>query len=63
MNAQGVAAVVGVLFSIGSNPNPLPDRILLAAPAAAGEEVTAGEASPAELFHHMIGHYNRGLSP
>jgi carbonic anhydrase len=54
-NTQGVTTVVGVLFRIGSNPNPLLDRILLAAPATAGEEVTAGKASPAELFQHISG--------
>ena len=53
MNAQGVTAVVGVLFNIGTDPNPLLDDILLAAPETAGEEVTAGEASPAELFQHI----------
>ena len=55
MNAQGVTAVVGVFFNIASDPNPLLDRILLSAPATAGEEVLAGEASPAELFHHLRG--------
>jgi carbonic anhydrase len=54
-NAQGATAVVGVLFRIGPDPNPLLDRILLAAPATAGEEVTAGEANPAELFQNISG--------
>jgi hypothetical protein len=49
MNAQGVTAVVGILFNIGADPNPLLDAILLAAPETAGEEVTEGKASPAEL--------------
>ena len=55
MNAQGATAVVGVLFRIGPKPNALVDRILLSAPATAGEEVQAGEASPAALFHHLRG--------
>jgi carbonic anhydrase len=54
-NAQGATAVVGVFFNIGSNPNPLLDRILLAAPETAGEEVTEGEASPASLFQNLRG--------
>jgi carbonic anhydrase len=53
MNAQGVTAVIGVFFWIGPEPNPVLDTILLAAPATAGEEVNAGEASPAELFRHI----------
>jgi carbonic anhydrase len=52
-NAQGATTVVGVLFRIGREPNPLLDRILLAAPLTAGEEVTAGEASPSELFQDI----------
>lgn len=55
MNAQGATAVVGVLYRLGRNPNAVVDRILLSAPAAAGEEVHAGEASPAELFQHIKG--------
>jgi carbonic anhydrase len=55
VNAQGVTAVVGVLFRIGPDPNPLLDSILLAAPETAGEEVTAGKASPAELFQNISG--------
>jgi carbonic anhydrase len=55
MNAQGVTAVIGVFFRIGREPNPVLDKILLAAPATAGDEVNAGEASPAELFHHIRG--------
>jgi len=53
MNAQGVTAVIGVFFRIGREPNPVLDKILLAAPTTAGEEVNAGEASPAELFRHI----------
>lgn len=53
MNAQGAAAVIGVYFWIGPEPNPVLDTILLAAPATAGEEVNTGEASPAELFRHI----------
>jgi carbonic anhydrase len=55
MNAQGATAVVGIFFRLGPEPNALLDRILLSAPATAGEEVHAGEASPAELFHHIRG--------
>ena len=55
MNAQGATAVVGIFFRLGPEPNALLDRILLSAPATAGEEVHAGEASPAELFHHISG--------
>lgn len=63
MNAQGVTAVVGVFFNIGCNPNPLLDTILLAAPETAGEEVTEGKASPAELFRHIRGVSTAGRSP
>ncbi|HWI01547.1 MAG TPA: carbonic anhydrase family protein [Propionibacteriaceae bacterium] len=49
-NASGGTAVVGLLFHIGHHGNEVVDRILLAAPADAGEEADAGEASPAELF-------------
>jgi carbonic anhydrase len=55
MNAQGATAVVGVFYRINSRPNPVLDRILLAAPGKMGDEVNAGEASPAELFHHIRG--------
>jgi carbonic anhydrase len=54
-NAQGATVVVGVFFRRGPEPNALLDRILLAAPATAGEEVHLGEASPAELFHYLRG--------
>ena len=50
MNAQGATAVIGVFFRIGRKPNRVLNDILLAAPATAGNEVSAGEASPAELF-------------
>jgi carbonic anhydrase len=63
MNAQGVTAVLGVLFRIGSDPNPLLDSIPLAAPATSGEEVTEGKASPAELFRHISGVSTAGRSP
>jgi carbonic anhydrase len=63
MNAQGVTAVVGVFFSIGPEPNPLLDKILLSAPETAGEEVTAGEGSPAELFRGISGVSMTGKSP
>ncbi len=55
MNAAGATVVVGVLFRVGHQPNRLLDSILLSAPATAGEEVHAGEGSPAELFHHIAG--------
>ena len=55
MNAQGATAVVGVFYRRGPDPNPVLDKILLSAPATAGEEAHAGEASPAELFHHIRG--------
>ena len=55
MNALGVTAVVGVFFRLGLEPNTLLDRILLAAPVTAGDEVHAGEANPAELFHDIRG--------
>jgi carbonic anhydrase len=54
-NAQGATAVIGVFFRIGCEPNPVLDEILLSAPTAAGDEVTAGKASPAELFRHIRG--------
>ena len=53
MNAQGATAVVGVFYRLGDEPNALLDRILLSAPVTAGEEVNAGEGSPAELFNHI----------
>ena len=55
MNAQGVTAVIGVFFRIGRAPNPVLDIILRAVPPTAGDEVNAGEASPAELFRHISG--------
>jgi carbonic anhydrase len=62
-NAQGITAVIGVFFNIGPEPNPLLDKILLAAPETAGQEVTAGEASPAELFRGISGVSMTGKSP
>jgi carbonic anhydrase len=38
MNAQGVTAVIGVFFWLSYKPNPVLDKILLSAPAKAGEE-------------------------
>ena len=49
-NSQGDTAVVGIFFTAGTHPNPLLDKILFSAPVTAGEEVTIGEANPAELF-------------
>jgi carbonic anhydrase len=54
-NAEGVLAVVGVFFRIDPEPNALLDKILLAAPETAGEEVHVGKASPAELFARIGG--------
>ena len=54
-NAEGATAVVGILFRRGPDPNALLDKILLSAPATAGEEVHAGDASPAELFDDLRG--------
>jgi len=52
-----------VFFRIGSEPNPILDRILLAAPVTAGQEVSAGEASPAELFRDIKGVSTRRGGP
>ena len=49
-NSQGQAAVVGVFFRKGADPNPLLDKILFSAPVTANEEVTVGKASPADLL-------------
>jgi carbonic anhydrase len=54
-NAQGETAVIGVFFQVGQKPNPVLDTILLSSPATAGDEVNAGQASPAELFRHIRG--------
>jgi carbonic anhydrase len=54
-NAQGARAVVGVVYRLGHRPNPLLERVLLAAPMTAGDEVNAGEATPAELFRDLEG--------
>jgi carbonic anhydrase len=55
MNAQGATAVVGVFYRRGHDQNAVLDRILRSAPATAGEEANAGEASPADLFRHIEG--------
>jgi carbonic anhydrase len=55
MNTQGVTAVIGVFFWLSYKPNPVLDKILLSAPAKAGEETKAGKASPAELFRNIQG--------
>jgi carbonic anhydrase len=49
-NSQGDIVVVGIFFRRDAHPNPLLDKILLSAPVTAGDEVTVGEANPAELF-------------
>jgi len=54
-NAQGATTVVGVLYRIGSEPNPLLERALRAASLTAGDEVPAGEANPSELFRDIRG--------
>jgi carbonic anhydrase len=54
-NTEGATAVIGVFYFVGHEPNELLDRVLLAAPSTAGEEVHAGDASPAELFHDIRG--------
>ncbi len=62
-NAQGATAVVGILFRRGPDPNPLLDKILLSAPATAGEEVHAGDASPAELFDDLRARHGEARRP
>lgn len=52
-NADGATAVVGVFYVVGRHSNPLLDKVLLNAPEAAGDELHAGEASPAELLHGL----------
>jgi carbonic anhydrase len=54
-NIHGDTAVIGVLFNIGSEPNPLLDTILLSAPETAHKEVNIGKASPADLFRNLSG--------
>ena len=54
-NPDGGTAVVGLFYDIGREENEVLDRILLAAPAEAGEEASAGEGSPAELFRDIGG--------
>lgn len=53
--ADGATAVIGVLYRVGSDPNPLLDHVLLEAPQTAGREVHAGESCPAELLHDLRG--------
>jgi carbonic anhydrase len=54
-NAEGATVVVGVFYRLGRRPNPLLERVLLAAPMEAGDEVNAGEANPAVLFRDLEG--------
>lgn len=49
-NSQGSLAVLSALFRIGPHPNPLLTKILFSAPVTAGDEVSLGEANPAELL-------------
>ena len=58
-NSRGDNAVVGVFFRRGHDPNPLLDKILLSAPVTANDEVTIGEANPADLFPRVGRHGNR----
>ena len=62
-NPQGATAVVGVFYRFGTDTNAVLERILLAAPETAGEEASAGEASPAELFRNITGVKAMGGSP
>ena len=48
--SSGESAVLGVFFNIGPDPNPLLDKLLLSAPAVAGQTFTGGEANPADLL-------------
>jgi carbonic anhydrase len=63
MNADGATAVVGVFYRCGPDPNPVLDRILLAAPDTVGEEGHAGDASPAELLQRIKGVTATGGGP
>ena len=54
----GDIAVVAVFFDIGPDSNPVLDRILLSAPATAGDQVTVGDANPLELLQGI-----RGVNP
>jgi len=54
-DAQGAIAVVGVVYRCGDHPSAALDKILLSAPATAGQEAHAGEGSPAELFGNIHG--------
>ena len=42
--------MLGVFFNVGPDPNPLLDKLLLSAPAVAGQTFTGGEANPADLL-------------
>ena len=48
--SDGESAVLGVFFNVGPSSNPLLDRLLLSAPAMAGQTLTHGEANPADLL-------------
>jgi carbonic anhydrase len=52
-NAEGATAVVSVFYVVVRSPNRLLDKVLLNAPEAAGDEVHAREACPAELLHGL----------
>ncbi|HXW82307.1 MAG TPA: carbonic anhydrase family protein [Acidimicrobiales bacterium] len=48
--SSGETAVLGVLYNVGPEPNEVLDRIILSAPAVAGQTLTGGEANPADLL-------------
>jgi carbonic anhydrase len=50
-NAEGEAAVIGIFYRIGRNPNRLLETILRNAPKTSGEESEPlGDVNPADLF-------------
>lgn len=51
--SAGATAVVGVLFQIGPNPNPMLEKILQSASTTAGDTVDAGDANPLLLFPRL----------
>ncbi|MBV9322387.1 MAG: carbonic anhydrase family protein [Chloroflexi bacterium] len=53
--AAGANAVVGLLFDIGDNPNPLLDEIFGSTPTTAGDTVTLGDSNPLALFTALSG--------
>jgi carbonic anhydrase len=49
-NSSGESTVLGVFYDIGRSPNRLLDRLLLSAPAVAGQTLTLGRANPGDLL-------------